>query len=166
MIASLTFSSAGVKVGYTDLQVEILDPKSIYFEVNADQSEVTNIKEGQKVEVVLDSFRDKSVSGTVSFVGFTPKQGESGTVYKIKVILDESGLKEITPRVGMTGDAKFVLARKNDALYVPPKYIHSDKDGKYVNSAQNVKVRVTIGIEGEDGTEILSGLKEGDVITP
>jgi RND family efflux transporter MFP subunit len=165
LIASLPFGSPGVNVGFTDPQVEILDPASIYFEVEADQSEVINLKEKQGVVIVLDSYRDKEFLGTVSFIGFTPKAGEAGTIYKVKVKLTESEVEEVLPRIGMTGDAKFVLSQKEDTLYVPPKFIHSDKDGKYVNlGGKTKKARVTIGIEGEERVEITSGVKEGDIL--
>ncbi len=165
LITSLPFPSPGVNVLYTDAQVEILDPASIYFEVEADQSEVINIKEEQKVVIVLDSYRDKELSGTVSFVGYTPKPGEVGTVYKVKVVLTNSEVEEVLPRIGMTGDAKFVLSQKEDVLYVPPKFVHSDKDGKYVNLGEkDKKTRITIGIEGEERVEITSGVKEGDTL--
>jgi HlyD family secretion protein len=165
LIASLPFSSPGVNVTVADNQAEILDPASIYFEVEADQSEVINIKDKQKVEIVLDSFRDKAFSGVVSFIAYTPKVGEASTVYKIKVNLDVTQMKELLPRIGMTGDAKFILSQKEDVLYAPPKFIHSDKDGRYVNLGEkNKKVRVTIGVEGEERVEITSGVKEGDLL--
>lgn len=165
LIASLPFPSPGVNVGYTDPQVEILDPASIYFEVEADQSEVINIKEKQEVVIVLDSYRDKELFGVVSFVGYTPKAGEAGTIYRVKVLLISSQVEEVLPRIGMTGDAKFILSQKEDVFYAPPKYIHSDKDGKYVNlGGKDKKARVTIGIEGEERVEITSGVKEGDVL--
>lgn len=165
LVASLPFASPGVNVSYADLQVEILDPKSIYFEVEADQSEVINIKENQSVGIILDSYRDKEFFGTVSFVGFTPKAGTAGIVYRIKVNFSGEDFESISPRIGMSGDAKFTISQKEDVFYVPPKFIHSDKDGKYVNIGEkDKKARVTVGIEGEERVEIISGLKEGDLI--
>lgn len=165
LVASLPFSSPGVNVTYADLQVEILDPASIYFEVEADQSEVINIKEGQKVAIILDSYRNKELSGTVSFVGFTPKSGAAGTAYRIKVNFAGDEFKSVSPRIGMSGDAKFVLSQKENVLYVSPKFIHSDKDGKFLNvGAKDKKVRITIGVEGEERVEITSGVKEGDIL--
>jgi RND family efflux transporter MFP subunit len=165
LIASLPFSSPGVNVNFTDTQVEILDPASIYFEVEADQSEVVDIKKDQQVAVVLDSYRDKEFSGTVFFVGYTPKPGEAGTIYKVKVEFTGNGIQEILPRIGMTGDAKFTLSQKEDVLYVPPSFVHSDKDGRYVNlGGKGKKVRVTVGIESEERVEITNGVKEGDIL--
>jgi RND family efflux transporter MFP subunit len=165
VVASLPFPSPGVNVTYADPQVEVVDPASIYFEVEADQSDVVNIQEKQKVMVVLDSYRDKEFSGIVSFVGYTPRPGEAGTIYKVKVEFVGDELKEILPRIGMTGDARFTLSQKNDVLYVPPRFVNSDKDGRYVNlGSANHKVRVSVGIEGEDRVEITGGVKEGDTL--
>ena len=165
LITSLPFPSPGVNVSFTDPQVEILDPDSIYFEVEADQSEVINIKVGQTVQIVLDSYRDSSFSGKVTFVGYTPKPNEAGTIYRIKVELSVGELGDILPRIGMSGDATFILSQKEDALFVPAEFVNSDKDGKFVNLGRaNNKVRVTVGIEGEDQVEIMSGVNEGDVL--
>lgn len=165
IISALPFSSPGVNVNFTDTQVELVDLSTVYFDVDADQSEVIDIKEGQDVTVVLDSFNDKEFKGKVTFISFTPKAGEAGAVYKVKVVFGENALGSLTPRIGMTGDAKFMLSQKEDALYVPPKFVNSDKDGKYVNLGKiGNKVRVEIGLEGEDAVEITKGVKEGDVL--
>jgi RND family efflux transporter MFP subunit len=165
LIASLPFSSPGVNVSFSDPQVEILDPASIYFEVEADQSEVVNITIGQKVGIVLDSYRDKEFTGKVLYVGYTPKAGEIGTVYKVKVQFDGDEIQKLLPRIGMTGDAQFILSEKTGVLYVEPKFVKSDKEGKYVNlGGKDKKVRVTVGVEGEDRIEITNGVKEGDIL--
>lgn len=165
LISSLPFPNPGVNVNLTDAQVEILDPASIYFEVEADQSEVTSIKEGASVEIVLDSFRDKVFSGVVSFVSFTPEANQVSTIYKVKVNLDKKALEGSSPRIGMSGDARFVISEKSDTLYVPVGFVNSDKDGKYVNLGKpGNKVRVTTGIESDDSVEILTGVAEGDTL--
>ena len=165
IVTSLSNSNPGINVMVTEPQVELLDPSSIYFEVGADQSEVINVKDKQNVEIVLDSYREIVFSGTVSFVGLTPKANETGTVYIVKVMFDQNEFKESLPRMGMSGDAKFILSEKEDTLLVPARFINTDKDGKFVNLGKiGNKVRVTTGIEGEDNIEILTGIKEGDVL--
>lgn len=165
IVSSLAYPSPGVNVSSTDTQVEIVDPATIYFEVDADQSEVTSVKDGQEVAVVLDSYQDKEFKGKVSFIAYTPKSGETGTVYKVKVEFENGALGESLPRIGMTGDARFILSQKENVLYVPPRFVNSDKDGKFVNlGKKGNKVKVEMGIEGEDRVEIVSGVKEGDIL--
>jgi len=65
----------------------------------------------------------------------------------------------------MGGDAKFVLSEKEGVLYVPPEFVNSDVNGKYVNLDKgNNKRYVEVGIEGEDRVEIIGDVKEGDVV--
>ena len=164
-VTSLPFPNPGVNVNMTDAQVELLDPESIYFEVEADQSEVTKIKEEMPVVVILDSFRDKELVGVVSFVSFSPKALEASTIYEVKVELDKESFEGLQPRIGMSGDARFIISQKDDVLYVPTRFVNTDSDGQYVNLGKpGNKVRVETGIEGEDNIEIVSGVKEGDVL--
>lgn len=164
-VTSLPFPNGGVNVNLTDAQVELLDPASIYFEVDADQNEVTNIKDGMTVSIVLDSFRGKTVMGKVTFVSFTPEANQTSTIYKVKVTLDKDSLGDIVPRIGMSGDASFVISQKNDALFVPTRFVNTDTDGKYVNLGKmGNKVRVVTGIESEENIEITNGVKEGNIL--
>lgn len=166
IISSLPFTSPGVNISVADAIVEIVDPATIYFEVDADQSEVINVKEGQEVIVVLDSYSDEEFRGKVAFVAYTPKAGEAGTIYKIKVNFDKETLGEIFPRIGMTGDAKFTLSQKDSVLFVPSEFVNSDIKGKYlkVRNPKN-KTYVDVGLVGEERTEVISDkFKEGDVV--
>jgi RND family efflux transporter MFP subunit len=166
IVSSLPFTSPGVNVSAADTQVEIVDPATIYFEVDADQTDVTKIKEDQEVIVVLDTYSDKELKGKVSFIAYTPKSGEAGTVYKVKVKFDTGAFGEVLPRIGMTGDAKFVLSEKSDVLYVPSEFVNSDVKGKFLKLGKsNNKTYVETGIENEESVEIKSEkVKEGDVV--
>lgn len=155
---------AGVNVLSTEKQIEVVNPQTIYFDVVADQTEVYKINKGQKVVVALDSFVDEELEGKVEFVSFAPKPGESGAVYKVKVkFVSNVDLSKV--RIGMTGDAKFVLDQKEDVLFIPNRFLNTDRDGRFVNlSKKNNKVYVEVGLEGEDQIEITSGLSEGDTV--
>ena len=165
IVSSLAFENPGINVSLADTIVEVIDPSSIYFEVDADQSEVTNIKQKQEVTIILDSFKDKEFKGVVSFVGLTPKSGETGAIYKVKVKFSDSKALDDSLKVGMTGDGRFILSQKENALYVPVKFVNSDKTGKFVNIGRpGGRVSVETGIEGEEVIEITKGVKEGDIL--
>jgi len=164
-VTNVTNPYSGVSVIYTASQIELVNPETIYFEVSADQTEVTNLTIGQSVSIILDSVSEKEIEGKVSFIGHTPMIGESGVVYRVKVeIVDESITKE-SLRIGLTGDAKFTLSEKDDVLFVPTGFLNSDKAGKYVSvgSVKN-KVYVEVGLEGEERVEIMGDIKEGDTV--
>lgn len=164
-ISFIAHPAPGINVTLTETQVEIVDPATMYFIVSADQSEVVNLQTDQKVEIVLDSFPEDILKGKISYISHTPKADESGTVYSVKVIFDKENVNSDKIRVGMTGDAKFILGRKDEVLYVPPRFINSDAKGKFVRlGKKNSKVYIQTGIEGEERVEIIGDIKEGDMV--
>src|SRR3990167_4022584 len=156
----------GINVTPTQAEFEIMNPKTIYMSAQADQDEITQIKEGMTGLIILDSYPDEKLSGTVKTTAFTPTQGETGTVYEIKISLpvDNAASKF---RLGMSGDITFVTEKKSDVLNVPVKFVFEDNGKSYVNIMKNnkkVKQTVKTGLETDEFFEITSGLKKGDVI--
>lgn len=166
IITYLAHPFSGVNVIFSETQVEVINPETIFFDVSADQTEVSDIKLGQKVIVILDSLTEKEIETTVEFVSYTPKSGEVGTVYKVKLKFDDIDFSTDVYRIGMSGDAKFILEENENVLYLPPKFVNSDSKGKYVRKGQtNNKVYVEVGLEGEERVEIISDeINEGDVV--
>lgn len=165
LVTTVTNPYSGVNITLGTTQFEIINPQTLYFDVSADQSEVINLNLGQKVDITLDSLADEKLGGEISFIGYTPKAGETGTTYKVKVKLDGANLDLKKFRIGMSGDAHFVIKQKDDVLYVPPKFITSDSKGKYLNlNSKNNKVYIEVGIEGEDRVEVSGDIKEGNTV--
>ena len=163
IVTYIAYPFTGANVLLSETQVEVVNPDTIFFEVSADQSEVIDLFEGQKVTVILDSFQDKELVGEIGFISLVPNSGEVGTVYKIKVKFTE-GLDKAKLRVGMSGDARFILSERNEVFYVPPQYIKTDSEGKYLMLGNNKKAHVEVGLEGEDTVEIMGDIKEGDQV--
>ncbi len=103
------------------------------------------------------------MEGEVSYIGYTPKEGETSIVYEIKISFPQKDLDTTKLKISMTGDAKFILSQKDETLFVPNNFVNSDKNGKfvYLGSKKN-KVYVETGLEGEENIEITKGVKEGD----
>lgn len=163
IIADIALPYSGINTTYATSQIEILNPESMYFETHADQTEIKDLVVGQQVFILLDSFPEEEIEATVESIAYTPSTGEAGTVYEVKVAFNDLDSEKY--RVGMTGDASFVLGTKEDVLYIPPKYLNSDKKGKYVKMGpKNNQVYVEVGIEGETKVEISGEINEGDTI--
>ena len=149
----------------TQTQFEVTNPASIYFQVSADQSEVIALYTQQPVTIRLDSFPDQEITGTIKRIAYTPKVGETGTVYEITVDFQNMSNNEFKYRVGMTGDATFVTDKKENILSVPLLYIKSDDQGQYIFvNDPSKKVYVDTGIETDEDVEIINNIKEGDIV--
>jgi len=157
-ITSISTTAIGSSVTITD-GITIVDPASLYFSLEVDESDIGKVSLGQKVEVTLDAFEDVTFTGTVGTIAFQSIVSDSGaTVYPIKITLDTRGLN--TLRIGMNGDAKIILKEVRQVLTLP---LEAVVDGQ-VTLTKGEKKSVETGIEGEDTVEIKSGLNEGDVI--
>lgn len=157
---------AGVNITPSQAEFDIVNPNTIYFSALADQTDIVKITNLKKGYIVFDSFPDKTVNGQITAIGFTPKNGETGTVYEVKLSLGD-GNSDNRYRLGMTGDVEFVLKQKTNVLSVPSSYLKTENSKKYVYKKINdkkIKTFVTTGSEYGDDTEILDGLAAGDIV--
>jgi len=155
---------AGVNVGPFAPQYTIINPKTIYFKVAADQTEVVSTPVGASGTIVLDSYPDKTISGKVSDVSFTPRVGETGTVYDVKVLLniDNSNFKYL---LGMTGDITFTTFSKSNLLSLPVRFVKTDARGRYVfeDPGKKKKKYIETGLESDELIEV-RGIAEGAIV--
>ena len=165
IVTYLAHPFVGVYTTLGAVEAEIIDPNTMYFDVLADQTEVTKLSVGQKVEIVLDPFEEKTFEGKVSNISFVPKVGESGSVYSIKISFANVDLQKSQFKMSMTGDAKFVVSEKKNVLYVPNNFVKQDKDGRFVKpTSKGEKKYIETGIESEEYTEIIGDITEGQMI--
>ncbi len=156
---------AGVNITAAQAEFEIINPKTLYFSFTADQTEITKLSEGMMATINLDSFPDDNADGALYFLSYTPKAGETGTVYEGRIRTESKGSSNY--RFGMTGDVEFVLSKKNNVVVVLDKLIKAEGDKKYVWRKQNggeAKAYITTGLEADGFVEILSGVEEGDIV--
>lgn len=155
----------------TQAEFEIVSPDTIYFSATADQTDVIKLYEQMEGSLILDSFQEQEVPVKISNIAFSPKADETGTVYEIKLALNQYSVATNAGvlRLGMTGDVSFVTSIKNDVLAVPTKYLKTEGQTKYVwvlsQNGKKTKQVVTIGSNVNNDTEIISGLSQGDKIT-
>lgn len=165
IVTSVAYPFSGVNVMATIAQIELIDPTTMYMFVLADQTEVTKLSVGQKAKIILDSFDDQAFEGKIETISFTPVAGESGSSYSVKVSFVGVDLLTSRFKIGMTGDIKFVIAERDDVLFVPSGFVNSQKGEKYVRTnPKNGKVYVEIGLESEDDTQITGDIHEGQTL--
>jgi len=167
IVTNIDAPTAGQNISPATATFEVINPKTIYFSATADQSDVTKFKVGQKGSIVLDSFVDKPIDGTITEIGFTPMANQTGTVYELKIAMNVDN-SDYSYRMGMTGDVNFIFREIKNVLTVPASYVKTDANGvttvlKMVGKTKQ-KVEVKTGATIDGNTEIVSGLNEKDVI--
>jgi RND family efflux transporter MFP subunit len=160
-IASVAVSKGSAAQAGTT--VATLLPKEKY-EVTADfaEADALKVKVGQKATVTFDALPEVSATGTVTAVDILPTTGQNVTTYGVTITLDSApkGLKQ-----GMSASVVVTADEATGVLWAPTAAITTAggqstvtvrKDGK------DTTVQVTTGLAGDTGTEITSGLAEGD----
>ncbi|MCL5439256.1 MAG: efflux RND transporter periplasmic adaptor subunit [Patescibacteria group bacterium] len=167
LITSVQPKFAGVNsTALEPAKFEVVNPKTIFFDVNADQSEVILIHEGQSCTIVFDSYSDEKTNCVIKNISFAPKADETETVYRVRIEFENLDYNnDYKYRLGMTGDANFITNEKDGVLYLPSKFIKSDDQGKYVLVGKDKKkTYVQTGMETDTDVEVTGGLNEGDIV--
>lgn len=165
IVTRITSPFAGVNITPAGAEFEVVNPKSLYFSISAEQSDVVKIKNGMRGEITFDAFPEKTYVGSVYFIAFSPRQGETGTVYEVRLKLDEDAM-ELPLKLSMTGDIDFLFKEEKNAISIPSSYLKNDSKGDYVYFEKTKKEKRYVEVSEElDGKYIIkSGLTEGDVI--
>lgn len=156
----------GVNVTTSQAEFEIINPKTIYFEATADQTEVPKLNSGINGELVLDAYEDDKLTGLIKNISFIPESDETSTSYKVKFLINRANVDR-QYRIGMTGDLNFILNEKKNTLYLPLKFVKSENNRNYVyqmDKDKKIKIYVKTGLETDDNIEIISNLHEADVV--
>ncbi len=157
IVTTVTATAVGDTVSVTD-GVTVVNPKSLYFSAEVDESDVGKVSQIQKVEVNLDAYPGEKFSASIGEIGFVSQLSSTGaTVYPVKLRFPPEVLSKL--RIGMNGDAKIILAVKENVLKLPVEAI---VDGEVILDGQEKKkIKVVTGLEGDMDTEIVSGINEG-----
>jgi len=143
----------------------IVDLKSMSMSAKVDESDIAKIQTGQPATVSLEAYPEKSFPGSVVKVADTATTNEAGAVaFEVTVQMDPA---DINLKIGMSGSANLVVARKQGVMVVPIDSIVEKKGKKYVFKVVDGKARLTevsVGISNEEDVEILTGLKAGDKV--
>lgn len=156
---------AGVNISSSQV-IEVVNPTSVYVSVLADQTEVTQLKTGIGADVVFDAYPSEHVEGTITSIAFSPKEGETSTVYEVKLALATTN-DTYTYRLGMTADVTFITSEKKDVLAIPSNFVKEENGAKYVLKSvgnKKEKISVDVGQETDDLVEITKGINEDDVV--
>lgn len=151
----------GDMVANTAPAATVVDMEKVYVTVSVSEKVINFLKGNQEALVEIAS-AGKSVEGQIDSLSLAA-DARTGK-YDLKVFIDnEDGL--IKP--GMFAKVTIATETKNDVIVVPTEAIifHNGRDVVYVVNGNIVEEReVTVGLENGKQSEILSGLKEGEVI--
>ncbi len=130
--------------------------------VGVAESQISHVHKGMRVAVSVDAHAGRIYEGTVSHIA--PKASES-LLFPVEIVIANDPGHSL--RAGMTAHIEFNHTATGEVLLVPRiALVGSARGGKiYVVENGIVHVRsITAGNEYGNDIEVLSGLREGDVV--
>lgn len=143
----------------------VVDINQLKMVVKVDESEITQVKRGQKVGIVTEVYPDVTFEGKVKLISV---QADAGRKYEVEIELQNP--KKTPLKAGMYGTAQIKPQGNGDemALFVARKAIigsvQSPEVFVVINENEVISRIVKVGEIVEDKVEILEGLQAGDVV--
>lgn len=162
ILVQAPISTPNVQVLASDAWI-VVDPATLYFSADLDETDLSRISLGQKVLLNLDAYPDKQIESTISTLAYSPKETSTGTTYEIKILLSGDDAKYL--RLGLNGTAQIILSEHQGVPTLSLSALHT-KNGEsftYIKDGNKYTEQlVQTGIESSGTAEILSGLGVGD----
>ncbi len=162
-IVTLVSPHEGELVGQ-QIAFVVEDMHIVEVEVNLPEEAYGHLVSGSQGFVQVDARPSQKFAGTITKI--YPTIDPLSRTFKVTISIDNP---ELLLRSGMTARTQVVRSARKDALHVPGRALLKDSEGYYlyrIEEGKALRTRVETGIEGDEVTEILAGLKLGDrVIT-
>ena len=126
--------------------------------------DIRKVKVGQPVELGLDAFPDKQLSGKVIRVARVGQQNPNSDakVFEVVVRLNE---RDPDLRPAMTTSNLIITQQLEDVIYVPLECLHVYNDSiNYVVKRSGALQEVKVGMTNSNEAVIELGIDEGDVL--
>lgn len=149
--------------------MSVADLSNLQIVMFVDESDVTLVKEGQRVNLEFSSLPDADpVTGVVTFVALWDTTTPGATASQYKVIVKPDTVPEGV-LIGMSADVEIVVDERTDVVFIDTVYLFTEDGNDYVNLVRPAtggydRVPVELGFEGETEIEITAGLSSGDRI--
>jgi multidrug efflux pump subunit AcrA (membrane-fusion protein) len=133
-------------------------------EVSFSESDIGKVRVGQTATVSIDSMEGTELSGEITKVSVLPDESGSVVEYPATILLTQSA-KGV--RTGMSASAEVVVEQVKNAVTVPSEAITAAGSGKTVTveeGGKEVTRTIKTGLEGDETTEVISGLKAGQTL--
>jgi multidrug efflux pump subunit AcrA (membrane-fusion protein) len=144
--------------------ITILDPVRLEMWIYVDETDIGKVQLGQSVEYYVDTFPNKIFKGPIEKIYPEPVIKDNIVYYLAIVKISPEDAAFLKPE--MTTHVRVIFSEQQDVLVAPNAAIKFESGKQIVYKVLGPdkvqKAEVTIGIRGEDRTEIVTGVQEHD----
>ena len=157
--------SSGISEPQVIMSVATLDDMQI--EAMVDESDIGQVKVGQKVNFTVDAYPNENFSGKVRLISRKAETENNVIYYKVYVDVDDAKGKLLPT---MTARADFVIASAEDVLMVPLNCVYVEGKRRFVKvyntkTKESRDVDVKLGLSNDSEIVVQTdGLQPGEVL--
>jgi RND family efflux transporter MFP subunit len=145
---------------------EVSDMNSLELSASLTSEEMQHLEQGMEVIASLSSRPGETHNGTIRYLPYGIPADEVEDDKTTRITLEATS-EELGLEKGDLMRVTVILEQKDDVLWLPPQAIRTFEGRKFVvvqADGYQQRVDVTIGIEGDDRTEIEAGLDEDQIV--
>jgi len=147
--------------------ITVIDPTRLEMWIYIDETDVGRVTHGLPVRYTVDAYRDKVFEGEVDTIYPEPEIRDNIVYYRALVPVSSEQAAFLRPE--MTTQCKIIVETRHDVLAVPNtaiKWVGGRRVCFVVDDPRRPPREVTpeLGLAGLETSEVLSGLKEGEVV--
>jgi len=155
----------------------IADPSETLTEVQVDEADIAQVREGQSADVFTAAYPDTPLSGTIQSIASVARQtpGQASLSFLVKILMDKQDSMTIRP--GMSVRADIYTESSDETLAIPVQAVLYDEDADLdddgaeeqtyvfvIEDGKSVRKDVEVGISSDSDQEITDGLEEGELV--
>jgi multidrug efflux pump subunit AcrA (membrane-fusion protein) len=161
-IISKRFLDRGAFVTTTTPLIRIVAMDIVKVVVHVVEGELAQLRQGSSAEIRVDTYPDELFRGSV--VRISPTVDPESRTAEVEIQVDNNDHR-LKP--GMFARAILIVQRRNDVLLLSKDSLlrESGSARVFVHDSGKASIReVSLGLEGEQYVEVLTGLRDGDEV--
>ncbi len=144
--------------------IDLLDPSSVYVSAPIDEVDSERVHVGQHVRLSFDSRPGQHFPGHVTRIApYVEDKLEQNRTVTVEAELDDPSVaRGLLP--GTSADMDIIIARRENVLRVPTPAVAEGDSVLVLRDGRLVEEKIKAGLSDWQFTEVLSGLKAGDLV--
>lgn len=149
---------------FNPVVASIPDLSSLNSRIFISETDVSKVEPDQEVEVTIDAFNGKKISGVVASVAKIGEQlsNSDSKVFEVLIRLNEHD-PLLVP--AMTTGNRIIISTYKDVIYIPAESVYAGPDNiPYVYTKNRTRQMVVLGEANDKNIIIEKGLSEGTLV--
>ena len=144
--------------------IVIMSTDNLVTDLSVDETDLKNIKVGQKADITINAYPDKKYTGRVESIAETGTYDNGSSKFKVVIKLDSTS----NVKIGMSAAVEIVVKSVTNAVAVPIEAVKGSGDNASVMlvniDGTAVPTSVKLGLANDAYVQITEGLSAGDTI--